>query len=265
MIKKSVVLARAGLLPAAAALALMGHIAARAEVSPQATLQRAPESELGTMKVAATEAPKDQAPAKAVANPAKPADPAAKPGEQQKPADQTAPATATATPSEPAKPAAATPAPTPPAIPATAPAQAPADAAKKDAAAAPASTTPAAAANTPAATAALPDAAPDSPPPASAPAVAPAPPADPIVAAIRQRIPEAAKGANPDDVKALAESALAHRLIIKTSSSIHDIHPTQVVAELLETTPIEGITPTGTGGSSGGPRELAARVRVTEA
>ena len=28
----------------------------------------------------------------------------------------------------------------------------------------------------------------------------------------------------PDDVKALAEPALAHRLIIKTSSSIHDVH-----------------------------------------
>ena len=69
----------------------------------------------------------------------------------------------------------------------------------------------------------------------------------------------------PDDVKALAESALAHRLIIKTSSSIHDIHPTQVVAELLETTPIEGITPTGTGGSSGGPREVVARARAIEA
>jgi len=69
----------------------------------------------------------------------------------------------------------------------------------------------------------------------------------------------------PDDVKALAESALAHRLIIKTSSSIHDIHPTQVVAELLEMTPIEGITPMGTGGASGGPRETAPRVQVTEA
>ena len=29
----------------------------------------------------------------------------------------------------------------------------------------------------------------------------------------------------PDDVKALAEAALAHRLIIKTSSSIHDVQP----------------------------------------
>ncbi|HSO29726.1 MAG TPA: MoxR family ATPase [Candidatus Sulfomarinibacteraceae bacterium] len=69
----------------------------------------------------------------------------------------------------------------------------------------------------------------------------------------------------PDDVKALAESALAHRLIIKTSSSIHDIHPSQVIAELLDTTPVEGITPTGSGGSSGGPREVAAHGRAAEA
>src|SRR5512132_3265277 len=66
----------------------------------------------------------------------------------------------------------------------------------------------------------------------------------------------------PDDIKALAESALAHRLIIKTSSSIHDVQPAQIVAELLETTPIghvpEGATP------SGGPREVAARTVVRE-
>jgi MoxR-like ATPase len=43
----------------------------------------------------------------------------------------------------------------------------------------------------------------------------------------------------PDDVKALAEPALAHRLIIKTSSSIHDVEAGQVVRELLETTPVE--------------------------
>jgi len=42
----------------------------------------------------------------------------------------------------------------------------------------------------------------------------------------------------PDDVKALAEAALAHRMIVKTSSSIHDIQPAQVVRELLETTPV---------------------------
>jgi MoxR-like ATPase len=43
----------------------------------------------------------------------------------------------------------------------------------------------------------------------------------------------------PDDIKRLAESALAHRLIIKTSSSMHDIDPRQVVAELLSTVPVE--------------------------
>src|SRR6185369_5560405 len=42
----------------------------------------------------------------------------------------------------------------------------------------------------------------------------------------------------PDDVKALAEAALAHRLIIKTSSSIHDVQPAQVIRELLESTPV---------------------------
>jgi MoxR-like ATPase len=43
----------------------------------------------------------------------------------------------------------------------------------------------------------------------------------------------------PDDIKTLAEAALAHRLIIKTSSSMHDIDPRQVVAELLNTVPVE--------------------------
>ena len=52
----------------------------------------------------------------------------------------------------------------------------------------------------------------------------------------------------PDDIKALAEPALAHRLIIKTSSSIHDVQAGQVVRELLDSTSIEGIRPTGTGG-----------------
>jgi MoxR-like ATPase len=43
----------------------------------------------------------------------------------------------------------------------------------------------------------------------------------------------------PDDIKALAESALAHRLIIKTSSSMHDIDPRQVITELLNTVPVD--------------------------
>jgi MoxR-like ATPase len=54
----------------------------------------------------------------------------------------------------------------------------------------------------------------------------------------------------PDDIKALAESALAHRLIIKTSSSMHDIDPRRVVAELLNAIPLEG--PSG-GGRVGSP------------
>jgi len=195
MTKKSAVVKRAGLFPAAAALALMGHIAARAEDWPQAPLKRAPESELGAMKMAAADAPKDQSKAAA-----------AKPVEQ-KPGDQTPPAAATTTATAPAPgaaPTATAPATTtPPAPAATPPAQAPADAAKKDAAATPPASTPPAAPNTPAATAALPEAAPGATPPAAPPAVAPAPPADPIIAAARQRIPEAAKGANPDDVKAL--------------------------------------------------------------
>ena len=49
----------------------------------------------------------------------------------------------------------------------------------------------------------------------------------------------------PDDIKALAEPALAHRLIIKTSSTIHDVQPGQVVRELLDTTPVDGIRPQG--------------------
>lgn len=59
----------------------------------------------------------------------------------------------------------------------------------------------------------------------------------------------------PDDVKALAETALAHRLIIKTSATIHDVAAGQVVRELLETTPVETPTPPARGG---GPRDIRA-------
>ena len=57
----------------------------------------------------------------------------------------------------------------------------------------------------------------------------------------------------PDDVKALAEPALAHRLIIKTSSTIHDVQAGQVVRELLETLPVEPIR-----APVGGPRSITA-------
>jgi hypothetical protein len=55
----------------------------------------------------------------------------------------------------------------------------------------------------------------------------------------------------PDDIKALAESALAHRLIIKTSSSMHDIDPRQVVAELLNSVPLNDARTAGPDRHSG--------------
>jgi MoxR-like ATPase len=74
----------------------------------------------------------------------------------------------------------------------------------------------------------------------------------------------------PDDIKALAEPALAHRVIVKTSSSIHDIQSGHVIRELLESTPIEGIRPTGgPGGPKAGgeraPRPVAAGGAETDA
>jgi MoxR-like ATPase len=57
----------------------------------------------------------------------------------------------------------------------------------------------------------------------------------------------------PDDIKALAEPALAHRLIIKTSASIHDVQSGNVIRELLDATPIDGIRPTG---GPDGPRAI---------
>jgi MoxR-like ATPase len=55
----------------------------------------------------------------------------------------------------------------------------------------------------------------------------------------------------PDDVKVLAEPALAHRVIIKTASTIHDISAAHVVRELLDSTPIEAAAR-----GAGGPREV---------
>jgi MoxR-like ATPase len=66
----------------------------------------------------------------------------------------------------------------------------------------------------------------------------------------------------PDDIKALAEPALAHRLIIKTSSSIHDVQSGSVVRELLETTPIDGVRPTG-GPNAPRPIEAGAKGAAT--
>ncbi len=57
----------------------------------------------------------------------------------------------------------------------------------------------------------------------------------------------------PDDVKALAEPALAHRLIIKTSSTIHDVSAAHVVRELLDSVPVEAPAAV-----TGGPRDIGA-------
>jgi len=54
----------------------------------------------------------------------------------------------------------------------------------------------------------------------------------------------------PDDVKALAGPALAHRLIIKTSSSIREVDAEAVVRELLETVPVDAPA------RPGGPRRI---------
>jgi MoxR-like ATPase len=56
----------------------------------------------------------------------------------------------------------------------------------------------------------------------------------------------------PDDVKALAGPALAHRLIIKTSSSIREVDAEAVVRELLDTVPVDAPA------RPGGPRRIEA-------
>jgi len=60
----------------------------------------------------------------------------------------------------------------------------------------------------------------------------------------------------PDDVKALAEPCLAHRLIIKTSATIHDVLPAQIIRELLDTIPVGAASAT-----LHGPREIPSGSR----
>ncbi|MGC8634622.1 MAG: AAA family ATPase [Candidatus Limnocylindrales bacterium] len=43
----------------------------------------------------------------------------------------------------------------------------------------------------------------------------------------------------PDDVKAIAEPALAHRIIVKTAATLRDVDGRQVIRELLDTVPVE--------------------------
>jgi MoxR-like ATPase len=60
----------------------------------------------------------------------------------------------------------------------------------------------------------------------------------------------------PDDVKALAVPALAHRLIVKTAATVRDVDASALVHELLESVPIEGST-SGSGATRS--RQSAAR------
>ena len=53
----------------------------------------------------------------------------------------------------------------------------------------------------------------------------------------------------PDDIKVLAEPALAHRLIIRTAATIRDVAAASIVRELLDVVPVEGrvLAPDGHG------------------
>jgi MoxR-like ATPase len=57
----------------------------------------------------------------------------------------------------------------------------------------------------------------------------------------------------PDDVKELAEPALGHRVIVKTSSTVRDVEPGQIVREVLETVPVSGDR---VAARVGGPRDI---------
>jgi MoxR-like ATPase len=46
----------------------------------------------------------------------------------------------------------------------------------------------------------------------------------------------------PDDVKALAEATLAHRLIIGPAARIKDISQQMIVRDVLATVPVPGAT-----------------------
>ena len=56
----------------------------------------------------------------------------------------------------------------------------------------------------------------------------------------------------PDDVKTVAGPALAHRIIVKTSATMRDVEPLQIVEELLDSIPVE----TQRSGTPTGPRAL---------
>jgi MoxR-like ATPase len=57
----------------------------------------------------------------------------------------------------------------------------------------------------------------------------------------------------PDDVKELAEPALGHRVIVKTSSTVRDIDAGQIVREVLDSVPVASDRVPA---RAGGPREI---------
>ncbi|HEX9044086.1 MAG TPA: MoxR family ATPase [Candidatus Limnocylindrales bacterium] len=57
----------------------------------------------------------------------------------------------------------------------------------------------------------------------------------------------------PDDIKVLAEAALAHRVIVKTAASVHDVLANQIVRELLDSVPIDTARRAA---QTGGPRRI---------
>ena len=52
----------------------------------------------------------------------------------------------------------------------------------------------------------------------------------------------------PDDVKALAEPALAHRIILKTAASIRGVESRAIVSEMLMSVPIQAPRPSAEAG-----------------
>jgi MoxR-like ATPase len=52
----------------------------------------------------------------------------------------------------------------------------------------------------------------------------------------------------PDDIKALAEPTLAHRIIVTPSARIKNVDSRTVIFEILRALPVPGARPTAAGG-----------------
>jgi len=210
MIRITAVRTRVGLLPAIAALCVTGSLVASAENPPPATPAVTPAAAATTPAPAKVEDPSKKLVTTAPATATAPTAPvtATTPATTAPAAPATAAVPAATTPITPATATAPAPAATTPAAPATAnaapttPATATPPAAAPNAATATPAATPATPGQPPGATAALPDAT-SGTPAASAPAQV-LPPADPVVAGIRTKLPELGKKTNEEEAAALA-------------------------------------------------------------